>query len=60
MRYARKRGISVSAIVESYLDAVSRSESANSGDTPILRTLRGSLRKGDRVDYRRHLTAKYK
>jgi hypothetical protein len=57
-RYAKQQGLSVSEIVETYLDAVSspRTEDA----PPILRLVRGSLRKGDLKTYKRHLVEKYR
>jgi antitoxin component of RelBE/YafQ-DinJ toxin-antitoxin module len=57
-RYARKQGVSVSQIVEAYLEAVAEPTAAP--DTPILRSLRGSLKKADAEAYKRHLAAKYR
>lgn len=58
-RYAKQRGVSVSKLVEDYLAAVS--EPAQSGpDTPILRSVRGVLKRGDANEYRKHLVAKYR
>jgi hypothetical protein len=58
-RYARKRGTSVSRMVEAYLSSVS--EPASPTDMPpILRSLRGTLKKADLDDYRKHLTRKYR
>ena len=59
-RYAKLRGVSISAMVEAYLSAVADTVSPNAQDAPILRSLRGSLKKAKAEDYRRHLTAKYK
>jgi len=51
-RYAKQRGISVSKMVEAYLAAVANP--ANVGDdTPVLRSIRGSLKKANIEDYRR-------
>ena len=47
------------ALVEGYLDAVSRPLKCVE-DPPVLREIRGILRKGDREDYRRHLIEKYR
>jgi hypothetical protein len=62
-RYAEQNGVSVSSLVEIYLAEVSglkkRNSSVDSSATPILNSLRGSLRKGDIEDYRRHLEDKY-
>lgn len=59
-RYAKKQGRSVSSIVETYLDLVSRPPATPQNLPPILRELRGSLRKADISDYHRHLEEKYK
>lgn len=57
-RYAKRRGVSVSKLVENYLNAVS--EPARPDDEPpILRSLRGSLKKADLSAYRKHLEEKY-
>jgi hypothetical protein len=58
-RFARERGTSVSRMVESYLELVSRAP-VSRPEPPVLRRLRGSL-KGVRADaYRRHLREKYR
>ncbi len=59
-QYAKQQGVSVSEMVEGYLAAVVALPNAGLRDPPILRSLRGSLKKGDVEDYRRHLAAKYK
>ena len=58
-QYAKERGTSVSELVEGYLDAVSRPLKGVE-DPPVLREIRGILRKGDREDYRQHLIEKYR
>jgi hypothetical protein len=58
-RYAAQRGVSVSEMVEAYLSAVTESSPATS-DAPILRTVRGILKKADLSEYRKHLAAKYR
>jgi hypothetical protein len=62
-RYAQKRGTSVSRLVETYLDALSR-EPAGPGSElpPSLRRLRGILKgvKFDREEYIDHLERKYR
>ena len=58
-RYAAQRGVSVSEMVEAYLSAVTESSPAPS-DTPILRSVRGVLKKADLSEYRKHLAAKYR
>jgi len=57
-RYAKQRGVSISKLVETYLSEVAQPESGRAG--PVLRLIRGSLKKGDRETYRRYLTAKYR
>ena len=47
-------------MVESYLAAVANPGSAAVRDTPILRSLRGSLKKADLKEYRRHLAIKFR
>ena len=59
-RYAQRQGVSVSSIVEAYLASVSSSVSQTQADAPVLRALRGSLRKAGIGDYKRHLAAKYR
>jgi hypothetical protein len=57
-RYAKRQGSSVSAIVEAYLAAVA--DPASPPETPILRSIRGTLEKGSVADYRKHLATKYR
>ena len=57
-RYARKQGVSVSRMVEAYLEAVA--EPTPAPDAPILRSLRGSLKKADVESHKRHLATKYR
>jgi hypothetical protein len=40
-RYAKQQGVSVSQMVEAYLEAVAEPTSAVAQDAPILRSLRG-------------------
>jgi hypothetical protein len=58
-KYAKSRGVSVSEMVETYLAAVvdppHRTDSA-----PVLRSVRGVLKKADIEDYRKHLRTKYR
>ena len=58
-RYAKQRGVSVSEMVEAYLAAVAEPSSPATHDAPILRAVRGSLKKADLEGYRKHLAAKY-
>ena len=59
-RYAKQRGLSVSEMVEAYLAAVAEPSSSDTGDAPILRAVRGSLKKAEPREYRKHLAAKYR
>jgi hypothetical protein len=60
-RYAKHRGISVSAMVEAYLTSVAEASDKSPQDSPpILRSLRGVLKKADLQTYKKHLTAKYR
>ncbi len=57
-RYAAAQGTSVSRLVETFLDAVTR-QSADA-PPPLLARLRGSLKGARLGDYHRHLERKYK
>jgi hypothetical protein len=62
-RCARQRGVSVSQIVETYLDAVSgplASKNQQEPDAPSLRSLRGILKGADIEDYNRYRDSKYR
>ncbi len=59
-RYAKQRGVSISAMVEAYLAAVAEPSGSGRRDAPILRMVRGSLAKADIAGYKKHLAAKYK
>ena len=59
-RYAKQQGVSVSQMVEAYLEAVAESTSPAAQDAPILRSLRGSLKRANVEVYKRHLAAKYR
>jgi hypothetical protein len=60
-RYAKRRGVSVSAMVEAYLAAVSDPLDQSPKDSlPILRSVRGILKKTDLETYKKHLAAKYR
>jgi hypothetical protein len=68
-RYAKKRGVSVSQIVQEYLDIVSvtptqaafsPAKSPANNDGPVLRSLRGILKSANIEIYRDHLVAKYR
>jgi hypothetical protein len=57
-RYAKQQGVSISKMVE-YLAAVATPPHRGPRDSPILHSLRGSLKKARIEDYRRHLVTKY-
>jgi hypothetical protein len=60
-RYAKQQGVSVSAMVEAYLAAVSESQVRNPAQIPpVLRAVRGSLKKADAKEYKKHLVTKYR
>jgi siderophore synthetase component len=53
-QYAKRRGVSVSQIVETYLAAVAEPVCATAGAAPILRSVRGVLKDADIDEYRKH------
>ena len=60
-RYAKRQGVSVSAMVETYLAAVAEVPNRRTQDLPpILRSVRGILKKADVKEYKKYLTSKYK
>jgi len=59
-QYAKRRGVSVSEMVEAYLDAVAGPPSPAIPDAPVLRLVRGCLRSADREEYKKHLASKYR
>ena len=59
-QYARLQGVSVSEMVESYLAAVANPVSPSQPDAPVLRSIRGILKRADVKDYRDYLTHKYR
>lgn len=58
-RYAEAVGTSVSALVERYLDALTRRDEITD-DPPVLRALRGAARGVDPDAHRRHVLRKYR
>ncbi len=58
-RYAKQRGVSVSKLVEAYLQAVAEPADTRD-DPPILRSLQGTLKDAGIEDYRRYLARKYR
>ena len=60
-RYAKRRGISVSAMVETYLASVAEvSDKSPQDSPPILRSVRGILKKADLDAYKKHIATKYR
>jgi hypothetical protein len=57
-QYAKRRGVSISEMVEAYLSAVAEPPSPATGAAPILRSVRGVLKNGDIDQHRKHLAAK--
>jgi hypothetical protein len=58
--YAKRRGVSVSQMVEAYLAAVADPPSFATGAASVLRSVRGVLKNADVGEYRKHLAAKYR
>jgi len=58
--YAKRRGLSISRMVEAYLASVVEPELRAHSHAPILSSLRGVLQKRRMRDYRKHLAAKYR
>jgi len=58
-QYAKRSGVSISAMVEAYLARVAEPPSPT-GSAPILRSIRGVLKNADIEEYRKHLAAKYR
>ncbi|MGH9674574.1 MAG: DUF6364 family protein [Bryobacteraceae bacterium] len=59
-QYAKRRGVSVSEMVEAYLAAVAKPSSPDTSAAPILRSVRGVLKNANLDQYRKHLAAKYR
>jgi len=60
-RYAKQHGISLSEIVERYLAAVTGPPAREQHATaPLLRSVRGSLKRAAPEDRKEHLRAKYR
>jgi hypothetical protein len=59
-QYAKRRGVSVSEMFETYLAAVADPPSSAGRPAPILRSVRGILKNADIGDYREHLATKYR
>lgn len=59
-QYAKRRGVSISKMVEAYLTAVAEPPSSTTGSTPILRSVRGILKNANVDEYRKYLSSKYR
>ena len=60
-RYAKRQGVSVSEMVETYLAAVAAAPGRRSEDLPpVLRSVQGILKKADVREYKKHLAGKYR
>ena len=59
-QYAKRRGVSVSSMVEAYLGSVAEPHQPATGTASILRSLRGVLKHADIGQYRKHLAEKYR
>ena len=59
-QYARRRGTSVSGLVEQLLDLAASSSEHRDVTPPVLSRLRGSIKGVDLDDYRRYLARKYR
>ncbi len=59
-RYAKQRGVSISEMVEAYLALLAQPVFPPLQNTPILHSVRGSLKQADRRAYRTHLALKYR
>ena len=59
-QYAKRRGVSVSEMVEAYLAAVAEPPASATGAAAILRSVRGVLKNADIGQYRKHLAEKYR
>ncbi len=58
--YAKRRGVSISEMVEAYLATVADHPALLQREAPMLRSVRGALKKADIGEYRKHLAAKYR
>ena len=58
-RYSKQRHVSVSKLVEEYLDVIS-TPPQEADQPPILRSLRGTLKSADPAEYRKYLIKKYR
>jgi len=54
--YARKKGRSLSDIIENYLKAITSEENLTSGSFPVTRSLRGRFKAPENFDYKKELS----
>jgi hypothetical protein len=60
-RYAKRRGVSVSALVEVYLASLAESPDMSREDSPpILQSVRGILKKADLGAHKKYIVAKHR
>ena len=59
-KYAKLQGVSISGMVEAYLDKVANPPTEVRDTASILRSLRGVLKNSDASDYRTHLEVKHR
>jgi hypothetical protein len=60
-RHAKRQGVSVSQMVETYLAAVAGPAKLHPvDDPPVLRAVRGILKIADPEDHKKYLAAKYR
>jgi hypothetical protein len=57
-RYAKRHGVSVSSLVQEYLDSITQPVAVDR-ETPVLKELRSLLSGAREADYYRHLEDKY-
>ena len=57
--YAKRNGMSLSKMVEAYLASISTPPPAKKMP-PVLRSLRGILKRADPEEFKKHLAAKYR
>jgi hypothetical protein len=59
--YAREHGVSLSKLIETYLDSVTRISPKKSNVTPLVESLTGIIpnQQDDRQDYRNFIDKKY-
>jgi len=56
--YARKKGRSLSDIIENYLKAITKEQKAGENTSPLVNSLRGSFKAPENFDYKKELSEK--